>query len=233
MKALTDQIHVLHLGKVNAYLVDHGDLTLIDTGYQGSDSKILEYVRKLGKEPESIKNILLTHLHPDHAGGAAALAERTQAAVWMHPTDAALLEQGISFRKEAEIAPGLHNRLIYNMIIKSSPKNVPALEVHHQMEEGQELPLGAGFKVYHVPGHSKGQVVLLYGGAGGVLFGADIASNFFQIAYMPFYENLAQGKQDIAKISQLEFDKLLLGHGSPVMSRASTKFRRAFRRVLA
>lgn len=39
MKKILPDIHQINLGGVNAFLIDHGDLTLIDTGYPNSCKK--------------------------------------------------------------------------------------------------------------------------------------------------------------------------------------------------
>jgi glyoxylase-like metal-dependent hydrolase (beta-lactamase superfamily II) len=62
---------------VNAYLVNTGSkLVLIDTGAGGlfgpTLGKLLDNLKASGYRPEDVDDILLTHLHPDHAGGLVA-----------------------------------------------------------------------------------------------------------------------------------------------------------------
>lgn len=59
---------------VNAYLVHTGsNLVLVDTGtaklFGPTLGAILENIRAAGYDPARIDTVLLTHLHPDHAGG--------------------------------------------------------------------------------------------------------------------------------------------------------------------
>lgn len=59
---------------INGFLIDTGARrVLIDTGTGGalgpSTGKLLEHLRAAGYEPAQIDEILITHLHPDHAGG--------------------------------------------------------------------------------------------------------------------------------------------------------------------
>ena len=69
-KLIFPGVYALGLGPVNAFLIDDGTaLTLIDTGYGKDDVKILAAVQELGRSPGDIKNIVVTHCHPDHAGG--------------------------------------------------------------------------------------------------------------------------------------------------------------------
>lgn len=63
MKEVLHNIHLLSLGGVNAFLIDHGKMTLIDTGYAGNGQKIFGYLEKIGKRPGDLENIIITHLH--------------------------------------------------------------------------------------------------------------------------------------------------------------------------
>ena len=52
-------------GIVNVYLLDApGGLTLVDTGFPRDTSKILASIGALGRRPEDLRHIVLTHAHP-------------------------------------------------------------------------------------------------------------------------------------------------------------------------
>ena len=74
----------VNLGAVNAFLIDDGELTLIDTGLADSVGKIGQAVASLGKTPADIRHIIVTHCHRDHAGGLAAIKRLTTAPVYAH-----------------------------------------------------------------------------------------------------------------------------------------------------
>ena len=68
-----------------AYIWDWGaGLTVVDSGVVGSADAILAAVAALGRSPEDVREIVLTHYHDDHRGGAAELAARTGARVVAH-----------------------------------------------------------------------------------------------------------------------------------------------------
>ena len=54
---------------------------MIDTGLAGEPFLIRRLVRKLGFKPDSIKTILLTHGHLDHAGNLDQIESRFEAGI--------------------------------------------------------------------------------------------------------------------------------------------------------
>ena len=79
---LIDGLYIIP-GLVNVYLLNSpGGLTLIDAGFPRDTSKILKGITSIGRNPDDVRHILLTHAHPDHIGGAAALRKRTGAQVY-------------------------------------------------------------------------------------------------------------------------------------------------------
>ncbi|HPR65262.1 MAG TPA: MBL fold metallo-hydrolase [Thermoanaerobaculia bacterium] len=53
--------------------VGEDGILLVDTGLQAGVEKLKKALTELGKEKGEVKYIILTHEHPDHAGGLAAL----------------------------------------------------------------------------------------------------------------------------------------------------------------
>jgi glyoxylase-like metal-dependent hydrolase (beta-lactamase superfamily II) len=57
-------------------LRDGTDLTLIDSGYPGDVAAVEASIRALGRAPEDVRALLITHAHVDHIGAANHLHER-------------------------------------------------------------------------------------------------------------------------------------------------------------
>ncbi|HML49134.1 MAG TPA: MBL fold metallo-hydrolase [Clostridia bacterium] len=89
-------IHNIGSYVVNNYLLrtDAGWIAL-DTGYPGGEESFLKRFHKLAPLKD-LRYVFLTHAHDDHAGFLAALMERTQAQVILHPAGLAALESGRS-----------------------------------------------------------------------------------------------------------------------------------------
>lgn len=228
MKRLFPNIHQIGLGGVNAFLFESDGLVLIDTGYQNSWPKIHSYLSTIGFSSSDIRQIIVTHLHTDHTGSLAKIKKETGATVYMHVTDAKLLADGKSFRENYEITPGVINKIIHRFMIKNVPKHVEPVKADKHIKDGDLLPIGAGLKAIHVPGHCEGQLALIYEDYGGVLFAADSFGNMFTLSLSPIYEDLEQGKRDLVKLSELNFENAVFGHGRPILGNASKKFRKKF-----
>src|SRR6188508_2302204 len=75
---------------VNGFMLrdDDGQVTLIDMGVASSGAKVLAGLRSIGSDPGDVTRLLLTHCHPDHAGGAAHVSRETGRPVDVHVEDA-------------------------------------------------------------------------------------------------------------------------------------------------
>ena len=78
------------LGKLSSQ-----NLSLIDAGLTGKGSYKIQSIQKAGIELSSIKRVIMTHTHLDHIGCfAEILKELPWAELWVHRSEADLLEEG-------------------------------------------------------------------------------------------------------------------------------------------
>ena len=226
MKQITNRLYQLSLGAVNVFVIEDDGLTLVDTGLPGSTDQLYTALRQAGKNPADIKRIILTHLHTDHSGNAAAIQRQTGARVYAHHTDAQLLEQGVSGRP-LTLTPGLLNQLIYKVVIKGPLTSVAPVAVDEKLSDGDVIPLLGGIQVVHTPGHSAGHMALLLPSEG-VLIAADMCSHVLGLAYSTLYEDQALARQSILKAAALSFDTAVFGHGRPLRGQANAQLHAKF-----
>jgi glyoxylase-like metal-dependent hydrolase (beta-lactamase superfamily II) len=217
-------VYLIPLGAVNAYLILTNHLTLIDTGPPGSEHQILGAVRVLGWQPASIRHILVTHCHPDHAGGLAAVKAATGAAAYMHAADAKMVRAGKGMRALTP-SPGAVNHLLFRTFIGRLDGAIPAAEIDHEVRDREELEVAGGIRAIHAPGHCAGQVAFLRPHHGGVLFAGDACSNVLGLRLSLGYENLDEGRRTLTKLGRLDFDTACFGHGRPLKRGAGARFR--------
>ncbi len=226
MKRITDGCHAVALGVVNAFLLTTPEgLVLIDTGFPGRESDILEAIRQLGHEPRALKHIVLTHAHPDHVGGAAALVRATGAQTWIHSEDAPVAENRMSMRPIHPF-PGVLSKLVFAALSRMGPPVWEAVKIDHRVADGDVLPFG-DLRVIHAPGHSTGQIVLLWPKQN-LLVAADSCVNFLSLRAPVIGEDEPLARQSLARIARERFETAVFGHGRAMKSRADHRFRQAF-----
>jgi len=227
MKRISSNIYQVSLGRENVFVIEDDGLTLVDTGRPGSAGKIFSAIKQAGKNPNDIKQIILTHAHPDHSGSAEAIKRMLDVPVWAHREDAKIMRYGIAFRKEICLTPGLKNWLIYELAIKRAGISIEPVSVDIALNDQDLLPLMGGVRVIHTPGHTRGHISLLAENEG-VLIAGDLLSNTTGLGLSVIYENMAEGISSILKVTDLDFDKMVFGHGSPILKDAGSIMRQAF-----
>jgi glyoxylase-like metal-dependent hydrolase (beta-lactamase superfamily II) len=218
---VTPGIHRINTGASNAYLIaDEDGLTLIDTGLPGAGKKILEQIRALGRRPDEIARIVLTHQHADHVGGAAALLAASGAEVWAQALDTPAIE-GAGPRDHPTGPLGL----IFAVFIFPRLRSV---RVTRELIDGEILPVLAsegGLRVVATPGHTLGHVSL-YLPSRKLLFAGDAlrhAGEKVRPSPKMFNRDHAQALRTFASLTRLEIAASLPGHGAPIMSGAGER----------
>ncbi len=211
------------MGMANAYLIEGDDgLTLIDAGYPDKEAAVFEAIRGLGRFPEQLKHLILTHGHPDHIGSAARIVRQTGARTYMHPLDIPIAESGGPFRP-MRAAPGVLRRVLCKLLYHPD-KRLEPVAIDQPLIPGEILPIAGGFDVIHTPGHCAGQVALLWR-PGRMLFAGDVGMNIMGLGDPVGFENLEEGRASQRKVASLSFDAAGFGHGEPIVRDASKRFR--------
>ncbi len=177
------------------YLLDLGELILIDTGAGTSVDEIVHNIEGLDLAPERIARVILTHCHIDHIGGAPELRERFGAQIVMHQLDAEVVERGDDRMTAASW---------YNLRFPPMSVDVKLTKEEERFRFGdQEIVC------LHTPGHTPGSLsVYLDRGDKRVLFGQDIHGPFYE----EFGSDLAAWRRSMERLLALEADILCEGH---------------------
>jgi len=162
------------LDHINLWILEDGDgFTLIDTGY-GIQATFDLWEKHFNgvMAGRSVKNVVVTHYHPDHVGSAGWLVERTGAPFWMTAAEylsahAARDDFGGFDRDntlELYFAHGLPREIIPDAARKGKgySRGVPALpKRYRRMMHGDKLSIGGhDWEVITVFGHAPEHAAL-------------------------------------------------------------------------
>lgn len=207
---------------VGIFLIAEPDqLTLVDTGFATDTEPVARLIAAVGRQPSDVRRIILTHRHPDHIGGAAALKKLTGAQVYAPEPDARAIADDPS--QSFPVAPiGTLMRLFAGKKLTPPPCQVDVILKHND-----ELPIMGGLRVIGTPGHTKGHISLfhptrriLLAGDAVTTFGGRVRGS------LPFlcddYRQHCRTIRDL--LAPLEIDAVLAGHGKPIREGAAPHF---------
>jgi glyoxylase-like metal-dependent hydrolase (beta-lactamase superfamily II) len=205
---------------VNVLVIAEAELTIIDTGFRASVPKIVDFIHSLGRSPEEISLIIITHNHFDHAGGLSELRKLTHAKVAAHKADIYDVDGQLPYpqfvQKTLRVRPFSALR---------SFLGIGSHDVDIQLSGGEVLkPLG-GLKVIHVPGHTPGSICL-FSPQHKLLIVGDVLVKHSHTIHFPHKSastNLPQAIRSVKRLVGLDFEIICFGHGRPLMENARAK----------
>jgi glyoxylase-like metal-dependent hydrolase (beta-lactamase superfamily II) len=203
---INDRITLIHLSDLdsNIYLV--GKDTIIDSGTGSNFVRLYDIFKRLKLDFEGIKNVVNTHMHWDHIGGNGFFEN---AKIHIHEKDAPVLEKGDVNMSNSSYFSG-----------KMHPMKVAA-----KLKEGDEI---FGFKVLHTPGHSPGSICLFDSKNKILISGDTVFADGVGRVDLPGGSE-GEMEKSLEKISSLKIEKILPGHGEPVLKAAD----KAMKSILA
>ena len=177
------------------YLINLGELILIDTGAGWSVDEIVKNVEGLKLDSRGISKIILTHCHIDHIGGAPEIKKRFGSKIYIHKLDAPPIENG---------DPVLTAATWYQTPFPPTP-----VDVRFNLSE-EVLQIGGEKLVcLHAPGHTPGSICIYLDRVGKrVLFAQDLHGPLLE----EFGSSLEDWDHSTQKLLDLDADILCEGH---------------------
>ena len=205
-----------------AFLIVEETLTLIDTGLKGSQGQIERLLKDLGRTPNDIKQIIVTHCHLDHAGSLAALKTLTGASIAIHKADAAYISKAepLPYHKQK----GNPTSWIFHAFLLPLMK-YPAAAADQPLEDGDILDGLEGLRVLHTPGHTPGHICL-YSEERKTLFPGDILTVKGEKIGLPgktYVDDQDQFFKSLERLRGLPVEVLCASHGGTLTKDVTAK----------
>lgn len=179
----------------NIYLILCKKPVIIDTGTgQGIYFKKMVEIIEKNCCLKSIKNIVLTHMHFDHAGGASKLQKMTDAKILIHKND-------------------LNPVIIGDNVVTGARMFGGNIEPLNASVIGEDVDGGnIALKVFHTPGHSPGSISLYEPESKSLFSGDTVFADGATGRWDLIGGDYEQLLKSIRKLSALDVKNLYPGH---------------------
>lgn len=185
-----------NLGFVSAYILARGNTAaIVDTGSSGSAETIGQALSDMGLNYSNVAHVILTHHHGDHVGSIDEVLKNTPSAT--------------VYAGEADLGS-------INVTAGGAPVDSSRIQA---LTGGEDI---FGFEALATPGHTAGHMAAIDHTAGLLVAGDAIFTEGTSAVEGPerFFADVAESRQSIARMAELSFNTLLVGHGDPLESGA-------------
>jgi len=218
--------HKFDTGPFNWYLVeDAGRLTLVDAGFPGHYRAFRDGLAAIGRTVADVAAVVLTHAHADHMGIADRVGREANAPVYIHKDDAAAAGRilqlpwyGLLSRAWRPYTARMLAHATWNGVF-----GTPRVRNPMPMDDGQTLDVPGRPQVIHTPGHTPGEVSLLFADRGLLISGDTLvtrdlysgATGHPQVTHPLLSHDYAEAFRSLDRLAGLGRLRMLPGHGTP------------------
>lgn len=213
------KIHRIKCGNGNCYIVESiknpANAVLVDTGKREYVNQVLQACK-----PYSIKLIVLTHAHFDHAENAARLSEELGAPIAMSERDCNLIES--NFNQALSASTLLGKIVLYASLKEFKSRAMLAFSPTVLLKDGDSLSdYGIDARIISLPGHTDGSIGIDVDSRD--LIVGDALMNMFYPTVSMLYHDKKMMLESAKKISNIGERMICFGHGKPMPNRAWVK----------
>ena len=225
MEQVAEGLYRLGRRHHNFYLyVEGGRATVVDAGGSRELPMLEAALTALGLSLDAVEALLITHAHTDHIG-FARLLEKQGVSVRVHEDEAAYAMDGAAGSQIGPTDLPLWKprcvAFIAEMMRAGADRGYRLKNVE-TLSDGDQLDLPGQPTVIATPGHTAGHASYLFGGkkalcAGDVLATDGLVRGGFGPQLLPdkFHHDVAMVRASLDRLSGLEAELLLPGHGPP------------------
>ena len=152
---------------IASYLLPHDDgAALIETGPASTAAMLQAQLAEQGLTPNDVSEVLLSHIHLDHAGAAGWLAAEHGATLYVHPAGAPHLADPSRLLRSAERIYGDDMDRLWGETVPAPDDQIVALDHEEALSIG-----GRTATALHTPGHASHHIAYVIDG---VCFTGDV-----------------------------------------------------------
>jgi glyoxylase-like metal-dependent hydrolase (beta-lactamase superfamily II) len=194
---------VINISSTNFYLLKCKEgYLLIDAGWVGKYETFKKELHCIDIDMHSIRYLLLTHHHHDHAALVQNIRSETDCRIIIHEAEVAYVEKGITYTNETKqfnLWLKLFDRLVSPFIhCNYDPIVLNEDDIIIGDDDYDIFNLtGVRGKIVHTPGHSKGSLSLLL--ENGDSFVGDVAMNILKAFGQQYRPVEAENYADVYK----------------------------------
>lgn len=211
--------------ETNWVIVQEGtELTLIDAGWHGDIKEVERSIRSLGRRPQDVRVVLLTHAHADHTGALNYLHDNYGVPLYM---DALEVSNALGETNESGGPIDVAKRLYRPQVVRWAARMIKAGGLKHYTFPSaqpfpQEGPLDLPGRPVPVanPGHTSGHSSFLLPNVGVLISGDALATahplfNGVGPRLLPadFSHDQHDAIGSLDAFRDLDADMLIPGHG--------------------
>ena len=228
----------------NVYFVRSGpSWVLIDAAWPNRDRLIRDAAESLfgaGARPAAI---LLTHVHPDHSGSAAELAQTWGVPVYVHPLEMASALGKAAYSDPIERWLGWLLVPLMSLVPRraAEPAEPSLADSARSFDPSGSIPGLPDWECVPTPGHTPGHVAFFRPGDRVLITGDavlpmnlnslwDLLRNRRRLSGPPYIStwNWTVAKESVAALARLDPNVLACGHGAPLAGPNTAADLRAF-----
>jgi len=236
---VADGVHALTRAWVNCYLIEDDDgVTIVDAGLPRMWVAANQALEEIGRSPNDVKALILTHGHFDHVGFAARLQRDWNVPVFIHQADASLAAHPYSYTPQRNrfVYPLVHPRslpIIGSMALGGALR-VKGVATTTSFGSGETLSVPGQPVALHTPGHTRGHCMFHLADRDVMLTGDALVTldpytgqSGPQIVASAATQNTREALGSLRMLENNAARILLPGHGDPWMDGTSAALTRA------
>jgi len=210
------KVYNVGYGYFNVFLLTtQGKHIMIDSGIAGNEMKIMKNLKRLGIDISQVELLILTHVHGDHAGGAAYFQQKYGIPVLVHKNEVAIAEKGII----DHLTIGTPKKKLAEWVKKRAHYKFPAFSPNVVLETKTLAltPYGFPGRLVHAGGHTSGSLCYALGDS---IFIGDLLRGQLLFRMKPANHFFADNKESVYsilyKLLEKEYQTYFVGHGGPL-----------------